>query len=39
MHTVHLAVVLISVGHDGGVSQDIYHISVCEEIWALSCSA
>ena len=35
MHNAHLAVMLISVEHDGGVSQDVDNIRVLEEIWTL----
>jgi len=35
MHTVHLAVMLISVEHDGGISQDVDHIRILEEVRAL----
>ena len=35
MHSAHLAVMLVSVEHDGGISQDVDHIRILEEIWAL----
>ena len=35
MHISDLAVMLISVEHDGGISQDVDHIRILEEVWAL----
>ena len=35
MHTSDLTVMLVSVQYDGGISQDVDHIRILEEIWAL----